>query len=155
MTPAIQEAKKAKITYKIHSYTHDTMVDSFGEEAVMKLGVEEGRVFKTLLCELSNKELVVAVLPVSCMLNLKLLAKTCKVKKASLAKSNDVQRSTGYLPGGVSPLGQKKRLRTFIHSSALAYNTLFVSAGKRGLEIELAPEDLKVLCEAEFLDICT
>jgi Cys-tRNA(Pro)/Cys-tRNA(Cys) deacylase len=154
MTPAIDLVKKHKISHNIHEYSHDATSESYGLEAAEKLGVPGERVFKTLVVSLDNKSLVVGVVPVESMLSMKLIAKAAGAKKAVMAKPSDVERSTGYVPGGVSPLGQKKNLNTFIDSSALNYDTIYVSAGRRGLEIELAPEDLKVLVNGVFEKIC-
>lgn len=153
MTPAIKLAKKAKIAYKTHEYAHDSNVESYGLEAAEKTGVPAERIFKTLVVDVGDKKLVVAIVPVTAMLNLKAIAKAAKAKKAVMADKNDVMRSTGYVLGGVSPLGQKKRLLTVIDSSAQAYETMYVSAGRRGLEIELAPSDLKLLTNADFAAI--
>ncbi len=154
MTPGINVAKMVKITYKVHEYSHDPACDSYGIEAAEKMGVPEARVFKTLVVSLDGKNLAVGVVPVCSMLNMKLIAKAAKVKKANMAGKSDVERSTGYVPGGVSPLGQKKQLKTFIDSSAEDYPTIFVSAGRRGLEIELSPIDLKALTNGVFTEIC-
>ena len=154
MTPGINTAKKAQIFYKVHEYTHEASNTSYGAEAAEKLGVAEKRVFKTLVVSLDGKELAVGVVPVSSMLNMKQFAKAAGAKKAAMAIASDVERSTGYVLGGVSPLGQKKRLKTIIHSSANEYQTVFVSAGRRGLEIELTPEDLAKLTNSVFADIC-
>ncbi|ADR34465.1 ybaK/ebsC protein [Sulfuricurvum kujiense DSM 16994] len=153
MTPAINIAKKAKIAFQIHSYTHDPSNQSYGLEASEKLGLEPERVFKTLIVTVDTRELVVAIIPVSSMLSMKQIAKAAGGKKAEMAAGADVERSSGYILGGVSPLGQKKRLRTFIDSSAENFPTIYVSAGRRGLEIELSPEDLKTVCSAEFYDL--
>ena len=142
MTPGINLVKKAKITHKIHEYSHDESSESYGLEAAEKMGVAEDRVFKTLVVALDNNDLVVGILPVSSLLSMKLIAKALGAKKAVMADKSDVERSTGYVLGGVSPLGQKKRLKTVIDSSAKNYSTIYVSAGRRGLEIELAPDDL-------------
>ena len=152
MTPAIKLAQKHKIKHTIHEYEHDTNHTSFGEEASEKLGVPQSQVFKTLVVELDTKSLIVCVIPVSHSLNLKAAAKSAKAKKAVMADKQDVQRSTGYVLGGVSPLGQKKRLLTLVDESALDFETIYISAGKRGLEIELAPQDLKILCGAQFFN---
>ena len=148
MTPAINIAKKNKISYKIREYEHDPASESYGLEAAEKLGLSEERVFKTLVVNIDNKELAVAVVSVSSMLSLKLMAKAAGAKKAEMANKADVQRSTGYVLGGVSPLGQKKKLKTFIDGSAQAFETILVSAGRRGLEIELSPVDLKMAMSA-------
>ena len=153
MTPGILAAKKAKISYTVHEYDHDPSAESYGNEAADKMGVDPNRVFKTLVVALDNKELAVGLVPVTSMLSLKLIAKAAKAKKAGMADKQEVQRSTGYVLGGVSPLGQKKRLKTFIDATAEQYDTVFVSAGKRGLEIELAPADLATLTGAGFADL--
>ncbi len=154
MTPAINIAKKNKISHTIHEYSHDESSESYGLEAAEKMGVSDERVFKTLVVSLDNKELAVAVIPVSSMLSMKLIAKAAGAKKAAMADKSDVERSTGYVLGGVSPLGQKKRLTTIIDSSSNDYSTIYVSAGRRGLEIELSPDDLKKLTNGVLSDIC-
>ena len=145
MTPGINVAKKNKISHRIHEYPHDESSESYGLEAAEKMGVPVEKVFKTLVVSLDNGELVVGVIPVSSMLSMKLIAKAAGAKKAVMAEKSDVERSTGYVLGGVSPLGQKKRLKTIIDSSARNYATVYVSAGRRGLEIELSPDDLAKL----------
>ncbi|WP_261903730.1 Cys-tRNA(Pro) deacylase [Vibrio fortis] len=156
MTPAINLAKKKKVTHTIHQYDHDPSHDSYGLEAVEALGQDPKKVFKTLLFCLNGvaKDLAVAVIPVDQKLNLKLAAKAAKGKKAEMANPDIAQKTTGYVVGGISPLGQKKALPTFIHSSAEPQETICVSAGKRGLEIELAPSDLAKLTRAQFVDLC-
>ncbi|WP_444901838.1 Cys-tRNA(Pro) deacylase [Microbulbifer sp. SSSA007] len=154
MTPAINAAKKAKIIFKVYEYTHNSSSESYGLEAAEKLGVVEAKIFKTLVVILDNKELAVGIVPVSSMLNMKRIAKAAGAKKATMAAKSDVERSTGYVLGGVSPLGQKKRLKTIIDSSAKHYATVYVSAGRRGLEIELAPNDLASLVNGVFSKIC-
>ncbi|MFA0415372.1 Cys-tRNA(Pro) deacylase [Vibrio renipiscarius] len=156
MTPAINMAKKKKIPHTIHQYEHDPRAESFGLEAVEALGNDPKEVFKTLLFCLNGeaKNLAVAVIPVEQKLNLKLAAKAAKAKKADMANPEIAQKTTGYVIGGISPLGQKKALPTFIHHSALELETMFVSAGRRGLEIELAPKDLALLTRGEFVELC-
>ncbi len=153
MTHAINAAKKAKITYTVHEYDHDPSSDSYGIEAAEKLGISKERMFKTLIVKYGSKELAVAVVPVSTMLNMKLFAKAIGAKKASMADAANVERSTGYVLGGVSPLGQKKRLKTIIDFSAENYPTIYVSAGRRGLDIELKPQDLEKLTNGQFAEI--
>ena len=150
MTPGILAAKRARVPFTVHEYEHDPAAESYGHEAVEKTGANPDQVFKTLVVSLDGKDLAVAVVPVSAMLSLKLIARAAGAKKAAMADKQLVQRTTGYVLGGVSPLGQKKRLKTFIDDSAHDFETLFVSAGKRGLEIELAPEDLARLTGAAF-----
>lgn len=150
MTPAINIAKQAKIHFRVHEYEHDPAYESYGEEAAIKMGVDADRVFKTLVVSLEGKELAVAVVPVAQQLDLKRFAKATDAKKVTMADKKVVERTTGYVLGGVSPLGQKKKLRTVIDKSAQQYETLFVSAGRRGLEIELRPDDLCALTKGEF-----
>ena len=153
MTPAINSAKRAKIQFQLHEYEHDPAADSFGKEAALKLGVAPERLFKTLVVALDNKNLAVAVVPVSTQLNLKLFAKAIGAKKVTMAEKKAVENSTGYVLGGVSPLGQKKRLRTIIDASAQDFETIYVSAGRRGLQVELSAEDLSSLTGAAFEEI--
>lgn len=153
MTPAIDLARKEGISHTLHEYAHDPKSESYGAEAAEKLGVNPDQVFKTLVAETDRGELVVAVVPVSGSLNMKQLAKAVNGKKAAMADKQKVQRTTGYVLGGVSPLGQKKALITVIDSSAKNFSTIHVSAGRRGLEIELTPDDLARLTGARFADI--
>lgn len=152
MTPAINTSKKAKIPFTVHEYVHDPACAAYGLEAAEKLNIDPEQVFKTLIADLGG-ELVVAIIPVTAMLSLKLLAKAAEAKKATMADKGAAERSTGYVLGGISPLGQKKRLRTMIDLSALDHPTIHVSAGRRGLEIELAPEDLRRLTSAQFANL--
>ena len=153
MTPAIELARKHRINHRVHEYAHDPSSESYGAEAAEKLAVPEPRVFKTLVVMLDNKELAVGVIPVSSMLSMKLIAKAAGAKKAVMAAASDVERSTGYVLGGVSPLGQRKRLKTIIDVSAADHATIYVSAGRRGLEIELSLLDLKTLLNAVVVGI--
>ena len=154
MTPAITSAEKSSVTYTIHEYPHDPDSTSYGAEAAAKLGVPEHRVFKTLVAQLDDGSLAVAVVPVAHKLNMKLLARALGAKKAVLAAADKVQRATGYVLGGISPLGQKRALPTLVDASASALDTVFVSAGRRGLEIELQPTDLLALAGASFAELC-
>lgn len=153
MTPAINCVKKAKIEFTVHQYEHDSGHSSYGMEAAEKLAVETERVFKTLVVKLDATNLVVAVLPVNAMLSMKSIAKACGGRKAEMADKVEVQRSTGYVLGGVSPLGQKKALKTIIEQSAQQYPSIYVSGGRRGLEIELNALDLQTLTRALFAPI--
>lgn len=153
MTPAINAARQAKVPFHIHEYAHDPKAESYGEEAAVKLGLPLERVFKTLVVSLDGKELAVAVVPVSGLLDMKHCAAALGAKKCDMAERKDAERSTGYVLGGISPLGQKKRLRTVIDATAQGFDTVFVSAGRRGLEIELAPADLARLTGAVFATV--
>lgn len=154
MTPGIELARKRGITHIVHEYTHDPADENYGAEAARKLGVPEDRVFKTLVVKLDNNELAVGVLPVSTMLSMKLIARSLGAKKAVMAEKAAVERATGYVLGGVSPLGQRKRLRTVVDGTAMDHATIYISAGRRGLDIELAPEDLLRMIDGVFANIC-
>jgi Cys-tRNA(Pro)/Cys-tRNA(Cys) deacylase len=138
-TPAIVAAERAGIAFRVHDYVHDPRAESFGMEAVEKLGIDPARVFKTLVADVDGT-LTVAVVPVEAQLDLRSLG-----KRARMADPRAAERSTGYVTGGISPLGQRRRLPTVLDESALGFETIYVSAGRRGLEIELAPRDLLVL----------
>lgn len=153
MTPAIELLKKSQVPHEVLSYHHDPKAASYGLEAAEKLGLAPETVFKTLLAASEKQELLVAIVPVAGTLDLKALAQAAGVKKLEMAKPDQAQRSTGYLVGGISPLGQKKRLRTFIDDSAAALPSIHVSAGRRGLEVALAPADLARLLDAPFVPI--
>jgi Cys-tRNA(Pro)/Cys-tRNA(Cys) deacylase len=154
MTPAIQQLKQQKITYEVLQYQHDVNSSAYGLEVVEKLKLNAESVFKTLVLCTDSQQLVVALVPVSNKLNLKALAKSVKAKKVAMADIKKVENTTGYILGGVSPIGQKKRLLTIIDSSAKKFTTLYVSGGKRGLEIALSPSDLAQLTKALFAQIC-
>jgi len=150
MTPAIDQLKKLGIAHSLHEYTHDASAASYGLEAATKLGVHADIVFKTLVVETHTNTLAVAVLPVGHQLNLKRMAKAIGAKKVSMANPAAVTRSSGYVLGGVSPLGQKRTLPTVIDESALSHKSMYVSGGHRGLEIELAAQDLATATKATF-----
>ena len=152
MTPAINAAKKAGIAYRIHEYEHDPGAASYGLEAAEKLGIPAERVFKSLVAEVDG-HLAVAIVPVAASLNLKALAAALGAKRAEMAEMAQAERSTGYVAGGISPLGQKKRLPTVLDDSATSFDAIFVSAGRRGLEIELRPEDLLAMTGGELAAI--
>jgi Cys-tRNA(Pro)/Cys-tRNA(Cys) deacylase len=150
VTPAIDAAKSAGIDFHIRGYQHSPNADSYGLEAVQKLGLHPEQVFKTLVVS-DNNSLFVGIIPVSNQLNLKLMAQVLGVKKVRMAEKRRVEIVTGYLVGGVSPIGQKKRLPTIIDTTtAQGFKTIHVSAGKRGLEMELSASSLQRLTDATF-----
>lgn len=151
-TPALDVAENAGITYTVHSYDHDPSHESFGLEAAEKLGIDPLRVFKTLVVA-NGSELCVGVVPVDKQLDLKAFASALGAKSVAMADVALAERATGYVAGGISALGQKKRLRTVLDESMNNFDTVHVSAGRRGLEIELSPTDLATLTNATFAPI--
>jgi Cys-tRNA(Pro)/Cys-tRNA(Cys) deacylase len=149
MTPAIVAARKAGIVHEVLEYTHDPAAASFGLEAAAVLRLEPGCVFKTLVAEAEGVGLVCALVPVSGTLDLKGLADAVGARRARMADVADAERATGYVVGGISPLGQRKALRTVIDASALHHERVYVSAGRRGLELGMAPADLVRLSGAK------
>ena len=148
MTPAVVAAERAGIAFALHEYEHAPGA-AYGEEAAAKTGVDPARVFKTLVV-LQDGALSVAIVPVAAQLDLRALG-----KRAALADRAAAERATGYVLGGISPLGQRKRLPTVVDASALAYDTVYVSAGRRGLELELAPGDLVRLTGARVAAVAS
>ncbi len=146
-TPATALLDKQKVAYTLHAYEHDPRHESYGLEAAEALGVAPERVFKTLVAEVDGK-LAVGVVPVTGQLDLKALAAAVGGKKAKMADVAAAERATGYVAGGISPLGQKKRLPVALDASAAGFETIYCSAGRRGLEVEIAPEDLVRLTQA-------
>jgi Cys-tRNA(Pro)/Cys-tRNA(Cys) deacylase len=142
-TPAVSAAERAGVPFTLHAYPHAGGAEPYGPEAAAKLGVDPARVFKTLVVSLDGA-LAVACLPVGAQLDLKALG-----KRAALAPAARAEAATGYVAGGISPLGQRRALPTHLDASALAHATVFVSAGRRGLELELDPRDLVRLTGAE------
>ena len=151
-TGAILALQKAGITPVIHTYEHDERAQAWGLEAAQALGLDPARVFKTLLVS-HEKALAVVVIPVASRLDLKAIAKQLGWKKAQLADPDLAQRTTGYVVGGISPLGQKKALPTLIDTSAATHETVFVSGGRRGLDLELDPKVLAQLTKASFAEV--
>ncbi|EKE77873.1 Cys-tRNA(Pro) deacylase [Gallaecimonas xiamenensis] len=142
MTPAIVLLQKTGTPHQVLSYQHDPKAPAYGLEAADTLGLPYGEVFKTLLARLDSGKLVVALVPVDKQLDLKLLAKAAGAKKAEMAPPAEAEKATGYVVGGISPLGQKKSLPLFLDASAGDLAAIHVSAGRRGLEATLAPLDL-------------
>lgn len=146
-TPAMVAAHAAGVAFTPHSYEHDPTAPSYGEEAARALGAAPERVLKTLVADVDGT-LTIAVVPVTASLGLKALAAAVGGKRATMADPAVAERVTGYVRGGISPLGQRKRLPTVVDTSAASHATVLVSAGRRGLEIELAPADLVALTSA-------
>lgn len=153
MTPAITLLQKKRIQHKVLKYEHDANAASFGLEAVEKLNLNANSVFKTLVVSNEQGKLAVAIVPVDTKLSEKKMAKALGVKKVAMAQADAVMASTGYVLGGVSPLGQKKSLPTVLDATAEPQAVIYVSAGKRGLEVELSPKDLAQLTRGKFADI--
>ncbi len=142
-TPATRAAKAAGITYTLHEYDHDPRAASYAGEAAEALGLDPRRVFKTLVVAVGD-DLAVAIVPAASQLDLKAVG-----KRAAMADPGRAEKVTGYVAGGISPLGQRRRLATYLDAGAHAFDTIYVSAGRRGLEIELAPGDLAALTGAD------
>lgn len=152
MTPAIAVLKRTGVSYQLHEYAHTPGSEGYGLEAAHKLGLPEEQVFKTLLVSLNGdpKKLAVAVLPVNTRLDIKAAARAFAAKKVAMADPKQAERITGYVVGGISPLGQKRLLPSAIDASAQQLACMYVSGGKRGLDIGLAPHDLKQVLQATF-----
>ena len=146
-TPALAAAARAGVAFTVHEYRHDPRAESYGLEAVQKLGLDAARVFKTLVADVDGA-LTVAVVPVEAKLDLRALG-----KRARMADAVAAERATGYVAGGISPLGQRRALPTVVDASALEHESIHVSAGRRGLELELAPADLVELTGARVAPI--
>lgn len=151
-TPATTVLVGAGITFTLHPYEHHDDNRNFGEEAAAAIGVEPTRVFKTLVADVGG-QLVVAVIPVATQLDLKALAAAFDAKKAAMADPQVAARSSGYVVGGISPIGQRTPLPTVLDTSADDFETIFVSAGKRGLQVELAPADLQAITRARAVPV--
>ncbi|MDA3038516.1 MAG: Cys-tRNA(Pro) deacylase [Actinomycetota bacterium] len=157
MTPAVDQLAALSVPHRILSYPHDSAAASYGTEAAEALGLDPEAVFKTLLAQLSGASdgstLVVALVPVTGKLDLKALARAAGAKKAEMAKPEIAERTTGYVVGGISPFGQKKKLPTYVDETVELLDTVHVSAGRRGLEISLAPDDLIAVLQAAVAPI--
>jgi len=148
VTPAVMAVRRGKVEFELLAYEHDSSAASYGLEAAEVLGLDPESVFKTLVAERDDGGLVVAMVPVARTVDLKALATAIGAKRVAMADPAAAERATGYVVGGISPLGQKKRLPTVIDASVLELSRVHVSAGRRGLEIALAPVDLIRLCDA-------
>lgn len=153
-TPATALLTKAKIPFTLHPYDHDPRSQAYGEEAAEALGVEPKRIFKTLIASVEGR-LACAVVPVAARLDLKAFAAALGGKRAELAEPAAAARATGYVVGGISPLGQRSRLKVVVDASAEQFETVYVSAGKRGLQVQLAPSDLVRAADAVLASIAT
>jgi len=151
-TPATVALEKAGVTFTVHAYDHDPRSASYGLEAADALGLDPDAVFKTLLAEVDG-ELVVAVVPVSGQLDLKALASAVGGKRAAMADPAVAERTTGYVVGGISPIGQRRRLRTVVDESASARPAVYVSGGRRGVDLGLDPTDLVRVLDAQVARI--
>ncbi|WP_369184290.1 Cys-tRNA(Pro) deacylase [Streptomyces sp. Y1] len=151
-TPATVALETAAVPFTVHAYEHDPAAASYGGEAAEALGVTPERVFKTLVADVDGT-LTVGVVPVAGQLDLKALAAAVGGKRAAMADPAAAERSSGYVRGGISPLGQRRPLRTVVDASALGHPTVYVSAGRRGLEVELSPADLVALTDADTAPI--
>ena len=153
-TPATNLLTSKGVDFKAHEYSHDPNSTSFGLEAAEKLGVDPNRVFKTLIANV-DESFAVAIIPVNQQVSLKSLARTLGAKRAVMADPAAAARLTGYVVGGISPLGQKRLLSTVIDESAKEFETILVSGGRRGFDIELSPQDLAQLLSAVFAEIAS
>ncbi len=151
-TPATAALAKAGVSFTLHPYEHDPRAEAYGEEAAAALGVVPERIFKTLIATVDGK-LACGVVPVAGQLSLKSLAAAVSGKKAAMADPSAAARATGYVVGGISPIGQKSPIPIVVDRSAEQFPTVFVSAGKRGLQVELAPADLVRVSGARLADI--
>lgn len=151
-TPAIACLIKAKVAYTLRPYEHDPRSTAYGDEVVAALGQDPARVFKTLVASVDGT-LVVGLVSVAAHLDLKALAAAAGGKRATMASVAEAERSSGYVAGGISPMGQRRMLTTIVDSSASGFPTVFVSAGRRGLQVELAPGDLVAVCRAKIATI--
>lgn len=151
-TPATAALTRARIDFTVHTYEHDPAASSYGLEAAAALGLDPERVLKTLLASVDGR-LVVGIVPVSSQLDLKAVAAAVGGKKAVMADPHDAERVTGYVVGGISPIGQKKALPTVLDSSATQHDTVFVSGGRRGMDLELSPKDLVAVTRATLAPI--
>jgi Cys-tRNA(Pro)/Cys-tRNA(Cys) deacylase len=154
-TPAILALDAGGIAFQVHEFEVDPAERHYGQAAALALGVEQDRVFKTLIATVDDREHVVAIVPVSGQLSLKELAAAVGAKRAEMCPPDTAQRLTGYVVGGISPFGQKRPLRVVIDETCVLFETIFVSGGRRGLDIEIAPDDLIIFLGAVTAPIGT
>jgi len=152
MTPAVVALRSAGVAFTVHEYAHDPRSESFGLEAATELGLDPDRVYKTLMANADGR-LVVAVVPVSGKLDLKALARAVGASRAAMAEVKEAERATGYVAGGISPFGQKKQHLTVVDETVELWDTVYVSGGRRGLDVELAPADLVEVTGAIVTDL--
>jgi Cys-tRNA(Pro)/Cys-tRNA(Cys) deacylase len=153
MTPAILLVRKSGVAHEVLEYRHDPSSASYGREAVDALGLDASTVFKTLVAHVEDKGLVCAVVPVAMMLDLKALADAMGGRRARMAEQAEAERATGYVVGGISPLAQRRTIPVVLDSSALALSRMHVSAGRRGLELALSPQDFVKLSKARVAHV--
>jgi Cys-tRNA(Pro)/Cys-tRNA(Cys) deacylase len=154
-TPAIVALDAAGVTYRVHEFDAEPTKHGFGQAAAEALGVELERVFKTLIATVDDHQHVVAIVPVSGQLSLKELAAAVHAKRAEMCPPETAERLTGYVVGGISPFGQKRALPVVIDETCVLFDTIFVSGGRRGLDIEIAPDDLVAVLHAATAPIGT
>ncbi len=147
-TRAVEAARAAGVEFELLEYEHDPRHESYGEEAVEALGLDPSEVFKTLVAQIDNRDLAVAIVPVTSQLDFKAFALALGGRRAAMVEAKHAERATGYVLGGISPLGQRRKLATVVDASAEQHDRIHVSAGRRGLEIALAPADLVRLTDA-------
>ncbi len=152
MTPAINQLDDAGVSYSLHEYERGDDLRDFGAEAADKLGLDPDQVFKTLVVTVDGGH-GVAIVPVSCQLSLKAVGKALGAKRAEMCDPALAERMTGYVRGGISPFGQRKRLPTVIDESATLFDVVYVSGGKRGLDLGVSPADLVSVLDATIADI--
>jgi len=152
-TPAVTALKAAGVAFTVHEYAFETAPGALGVRAAEIMGMPPERVFKTLMAELDGSEMVTAIIPVAAELDLKALARAAGAKQAAMAAVKDAERATGYVKGGISAVGQRRRHRCFIDEAAMAHASILVNGGRRGLQIELAPRDLIEATDAEVAAI--
>ena len=155
MTPAVTALERLGLAFRVLEYQHDPRSEAYGSEAAEALELDPHAVFKTLLARLEPDELVVALVPVTASLDLKALARAAGAKRAAMAAPADAERATGYVVGGISPLGQRRPLRAFVDETVTILDQCYVSGGRRGLELALAPDDLVAAISANVSDLAT